>query len=159
MIDALRPRHRGRPADPEKLQQLEQAVGEVPAELRALLECANGAWIPRVSIPSADCPQVPGGGIGGNRLFSIEELLQAREDYEGRVSSDLLVFANDDFGNALCIGLSGPRQGKVYFWDHEHDIAGALAMGMDVDRTRIHQNEHFIADSLRHFLSLYRDEE
>jgi hypothetical protein len=157
MIASLRPRQQGSPANPKQLEQLERALGELPFDLRDLFETANGAWIPQVSIPSAACPEVPGGGIGGNRLFSLEELLQARDDYEGRVSSDLLVFGNDDFGNALCIGLRGHRHGKVYFWDHEDDVAGALALGMDADQKRIHQNEHFVADSLRLFLSLFRD--
>ncbi len=118
---------------------------------------ANGAWIPDVAIPNESCPEVPGGGIGGEQLYGTAEISEMREVYFGRVSADLLVFGNDDFGNALCIGLHGPRQNKIYFWDHEDDTAGALAIGMDVDSEGIHQNEYFVADSLSEFISLYRD--
>ena len=70
--------------------------------------------------------------------------------------ADLLAFGTDDFGNALCIGLCGPRRAKIYFWDHEDDIAGALGMGMEVAPEGIHQNEFFVAGSLITFISLYR---
>lgn len=89
-------------------------------------------------------------------LYSSAEIIENRETYTNRVSTDLLVFGNDDFGNALCIGLHGPRQGKVYFWDHENDMVGAMEMGTDVDPKQAHQNEYFVANSLIEFISLYK---
>ncbi|MEA3211477.1 MAG: hypothetical protein QOE70_4534 [Chthoniobacter sp.] len=130
MIDALHPRTVNPPATPEELSQLEADLAvTLPSELRILLAEANGAWIPDVAIPDELCPEVPGGGINGYSLFSSRKIEERRAVYEGRVSTDLLVFGDDDFGNALCIGLDGPRRGKIYFWDHEEDVAGCLAIG------------------------------
>ena len=158
MIHTLHPRTSKPPARDEELVQLEAALGEpIPSQLRSLLMTANGAWIPDVAIPTESCPEVPGGGIGGEQFHSTAEIIETRGVYSGRVSADLLAFGNDDFGNALCIGLHGLRRDKIYIWDHEDDVAGGLAMGMDVDPEGVHQNEYFVADSLTEFIFLYRD--
>jgi hypothetical protein len=157
MIDTLFPRTSNSPASDEDIAQLEASLGSsLPSQLKAFLMTANGAWIPDVVIPSEGCPEVPGGGIRGEMLYSAAEIIESRETYSNRVSPDLLVCGNDDFGNALCIGLHGPRQGQIYFWDHEDDVVGALEMGMDVDPERAHQNEFFVAHSLFEFITLYQ---
>ncbi len=33
--------------------------------------------------------------------------------------SELIPFATDPFGNEICIAVSGPDIGKIYFWDHD----------------------------------------
>jgi hypothetical protein len=157
MINTLFPRTSNTPVSDEELAKLEETLdSSLPSQLKALLVAANGAWIPDVVIPSESCPEVPGGGIGGEMLYSAAEIIESRETYTNRVSPDLLVFGNDDFGNALCIGLHGPRQGQVYFWDHENDVVGAVEMGMEVDPELAHQNEFFVAHSLFEFITLYQ---
>jgi hypothetical protein len=157
MIQTLLPQTTNPPASEEEIADLEATLNSpLPLQLKTLLMTANGAWIPHVAIPIDSCPEVPGGGIGGEMLYSSAEIIENRETYTSRVSTDLLIFGNDDFGNALCIGLDGPRQGKVYFWDHENDIVGAMEMGMDVDHKQAHQNEYFVANSLIEFISLYQ---
>lgn len=158
MIQSLHPQTTNPPASLLELAKLEEALGSpLPAQLKSLLMTANGAWIPDVIIPSENCPNVPGGGIGGEMLYSCSEILENREIRSNQVSPDLLVFGNDDFGNALCIGLHGPRHGKVYFWDHENDVIGALEIGMDVALGNTRQNEYFVADSLVEFITLYKN--
>ena len=99
------------------------------------------------------CP----GGLLANGFYSTDEIEENFDAYGARISSDLLAFANDQFGNEICIGITGERLGKIYFWDHEEDVAGGLEMGFDVDPSAIHQNEHLVADSLDEFLSLFVD--
>jgi hypothetical protein len=41
--------------------------------------------------------------------------------YRRRLPRGLLPIGADPFGNALCIALSGPHRGRIYFWDHEYE--------------------------------------
>lgn len=38
-----------------------------------------------------------------------------------RLPADLFPIGRDDFGNRICLSVSGPNQGRVYFWDHEDE--------------------------------------
>jgi hypothetical protein len=33
----------------------------------------------------------------------------------------LIWIADDPFGNAICLGISGGHRGKVFFWNHENE--------------------------------------
>lgn len=41
----------------------------------------------------------------------------------GRVANAVLPIAKDIAGNLLCIGLTGDKAGRIYFWDHELEVA------------------------------------
>jgi hypothetical protein len=47
------------------------------------------------------------------------------------------------FGNQICIGVSGPRCGHVYFWDHEHEDEDEPTYG----------NMHLVARSFSELLT------
>lgn len=66
------------------------------------------------------------------------------EDYLSRMPASIIPIADDSFGNAICIGISGTEAGKVYFWDHE--LEGAE------DEQPYFGNITLIADSFTKFL-------
>jgi len=53
---------------------------------------------------------------GGKGSYSISEYIEV---YEDRLPEGLLSFAEDEFGNLFCIGLSKMTNGKIYYWHHE----------------------------------------
>jgi len=60
-----------------------------------------------------------------------------------RIPRDMIPIARDSFGNQICIGVSGPRCGYVYFWDHENE---------DEDEPT-YRNMHLVAKSFQEFLA------
>ncbi len=48
-------------------------------------------------------------------------LEDAYATYAGRIPAVLLPIADDPGGNVICLGLTGPYRGNVYFWDHESE--------------------------------------
>src|SRR6185436_8431089 len=60
-----------------------------------------------------------------------------------RIPRDMMPIAGDSFGNQICIGVSGPRCGHVYFWDHEHEDEDEPTYG----------NMHLLARSFSEFLT------
>src|SRR5215475_2414181 len=71
----------------------------------------------------------------GSSLESVHKVLCRVEP--PRVPRDMLPIADDSFGNQICIGISGPRCGHVYFWDHEKED----------DDEPTYRNMHLIATS------------
>jgi hypothetical protein len=57
-----------------------------------------------------------------------------------RVPADLLPIGRDPGGNLICISITGPNQGKIYFWDHEEEVEEGQPPGYD--------NVYFVAGSL-----------
>jgi hypothetical protein len=55
-------------------------------------------------------------------MMAPKRLDLACETYDERIPSDLIPIAYDAFDNNICIGWTGERKGKVYFWDHEDEI-------------------------------------
>jgi hypothetical protein len=78
------------------------------------------------------------------------DLLQTCEAYKERVPSHLLPIADDGCGSLVCLSLSGPDKGCVYFWDHHEDS------GEDPPDT---SNLHVIAKSFDEFIESLRYEE
>ena len=60
-----------------------------------------------------------------------------------RIPRDMIPIAGDSFGNQICIGVSGPRCGHVYFWDHERED----------ENEPTYRNMHLIARSFTEFLT------
>lgn len=78
----------------------------------------------------------------------ISNLLLTAEIIKGRIPKDMLAIAYDDFGNWILLGMSGPRLGKIFFWDHDQEEANA---GADLEAPM-----RFIADSLDALLKSLR---
>ena len=66
--------------------------------------------------------------------------------FKGRIDSHVFPIADDPFGNQVCLGISGNKRKKIYFWDHEREL--------DVD-----DNPILISDSFNAFLESLQDEE
>lgn len=112
--------------DEARLEAFERTIGSaLPENYRAWLRIHNGGgFIPahfRISPAEGDSTvhHVHGlhDGPGYTRLDSV------RNCYQGRMPAALLPVADDVCGNALCLGLSGPARGRVYFWNHEREAA------------------------------------
>ncbi len=52
----------------------------------------------------------------------VDRLDSACEVYDERIPADLIPIADDANGNAICIGWTGEREVKIYFWDHEDEL-------------------------------------
>lgn len=65
-----------------------------------------------------------------------------------RIPRDVAPIAHDPGGNLICISLSGPDEGKIYFWDHELEL-----------EQHLHPNLAFLAKNFSDFLSMLHDEE
>ncbi|MEM0966246.1 MAG: SMI1/KNR4 family protein [Verrucomicrobiota bacterium] len=143
------------PPSAQDIERLNQVFPEgIPREFRLFIEEHDGAYEPECLVDPMRIQKIPGGDLYGLQLYTIPEIFEAREIYEGRVSPDLVPVGFDSFGNQFCLGRMGLRYGKVIFWDHEDDVAGCLSIGIPTDADRIHKNEYPIADSFEVFLDL-----
>ena len=66
-----------------------------------------------------------------------------------RLPADLVAIGHDPGGNWICIAVSGPHRGSVYFWDHENEAPNEEAPW--------YRNVHLIADSFDEFLDSLSD--
>jgi hypothetical protein len=118
------------PAPENEITRLEAEIGAcLPEDYRRFLAECNGGHVggrlwyrgPTPEGRSADAGVHHIGGFREESHFSLEA---ARECYQGeelRIPQELLWIMDDPFGNAICIGISGPYHGRVYFWDHEEE--------------------------------------
>jgi hypothetical protein len=118
------------------------------AEYKQFLLASNGGC------PIPNVFEVPGwhGQASGSLFFyGIHEdpdysLDSACKTYDERVPADLIPIATDAFGNNICIGWKGERQGKIYFWDHEDELDENGEFVQD------YRNVYLVANSLQEFL-------
>ncbi len=111
---------------PEAIVEFEARRGVLlPLEYKQFLLKSNGGW------PNPNVFEVPGWHGQGNSLMSfygihegekVDRLDQACKVYDERIPANLIPIAEDANGNAICIGWTGERKGKIYFWDHEDEI-------------------------------------
>ena len=136
-----------------RLRQWEASEGiSLPDDYRTFLLETNGGRPKQRCFDYADesGPYTDGAiqafhGIHGetyNRLDKIAETSKAV------VPGSFLPIASDSFGNSICLGISGPERGKVYFFDEE----GASDGEPEENRTHLHR----IADSFREFLDVLK---
>lgn len=148
------------PAPPADLTAFESDLGDsLPDEYRRFLVTCNGGYLggrlwftgPTPEGRSAD---VGIHHIGGFRDEYYYSLAEHRECYTGRIPSALLWVMDDPFGNAICVGLTGPHRGRMYFWDHENEPGdgwdGAVGSA---------GNLQLLADSFNSFVSGLRNRE
>jgi hypothetical protein len=113
------------PAPEQALVALEQALGALlPSDYRQFLLRTNGGYVGgRLRFRGGPPQQLEVGihHIGGFQESTELSLLDARDCYEGRIPAELLWVMDDSFGNAICLAVSGPSAGAIYFWDHEEE--------------------------------------
>lgn len=113
------------PAAAGELAAFENELGtDLPDDYRSFLMATNGGYLGgRLWFfgPTPDGNAADAGvhHLGGFRKEWHFSLLEHRNCYAGRIPEGLLWVADDPFGNAICIGLSEPHRGHIYFWDHE----------------------------------------
>jgi hypothetical protein len=69
----------------------------------------------------------------------------AQGTFCNRVPRDLLPIGADVFGNLICLAVSGPNRGKVYWWFHEEEA--------DEGEPPTYDNVYFVADSFNDLLN------
>lgn len=79
----------------------------------------------------------------------IYDLVKYHKRLKNRVPDCLLPIATDPFGNIICLSVSGPSYGKVYFWDHEEETEEGEAPRCD--------NVYLISDTFNDFLKNLTD--
>lgn len=115
------------PAPEDDVAGLEKRVGHsLPADYRQFLIDCNGGYLGGSLWFQGNNPDGEEVGAGIHHIAGFREeshfsITDALDTYEGRIPDDLLYIHDDPGGNAICIGLTGERKGKIYFWDHEED--------------------------------------
>ena len=62
-----------------------------------------------------------------------DNLVKYHKIYRDRLPFDLMPIAHDPGGNLICIGVTGERNGRVFFWDHEEEAEeNTLPTGQNV---------------------------
>ncbi len=119
-------RHRGEPASEDAIRALEARMGApLPAGYRRFLALCNGGFAGgALSYRAADGTLYPVHHVGGLRAepyFSLDATAAVYQGAQARIPRALRWIADDPFGNAYCLAVTGPRRGWVYFWDHEKE--------------------------------------
>lgn len=47
--------------------------------------------------------------------------MQNLETFKGNIPNEVIPIGESSGGNQICLGISKATQGRVYFWDHEHE--------------------------------------
>jgi hypothetical protein len=119
------------PAPEKKIARLEAEIGaKLPEDYRRFLAQCNGGFVggalwyqgPTPEGRTAEAGIHHIGGFREEDHFSLESARECyQDDDEPRIPRELLWIMDDPFGNAICLGVSGPYRGRVYFWDHEEE--------------------------------------
>ncbi len=115
------------PVDAHAIEALEASLGAtLPEDYRNFLLEHNGGLVePDVFEVQGD-PNVTKSsiqilhGIAPGDYFDINKQISI---FENRIPSGTIPIGHDPSGNLLCLAVSGPRAGTVYFWDHDLDNA------------------------------------
>jgi hypothetical protein len=121
---------RAAPASAEELAQFEAELGtSLPDDYRRFLVACNGGHVGGALwfYGSANGNAEARAGIHHVFGFRREPCYSLRQRRAGlqledlRIPLDLLPVMDDPLGNKLCIGLTVPHRGRVFFWDHENE--------------------------------------
>jgi hypothetical protein len=116
---------------PAEVESFEAEIGTaLPDDYRQFLLRSNGGrldWY-RFDGPTPDGKTWPVviSDVSGLREESDLSLRAARRCYQGselRIPHPLLWIMGDPGGNGICLGLTGPYRGRVYFWIHDEQPA------------------------------------
>ena len=119
------------PHSPAEVEAFEAEIGTtLPDEYRQFLLRSNGGRLDRCPFdgPTPDGKTWPVviSDVGGLREEADLSLRAARRCYQGselQIPRPLLWIMGDPGGNGICLGLSGPYRGRVYFWVHDEQPA------------------------------------
>ena len=108
------------PASEANIVAFESEIGhQLPEDYRQFLAASNGGYIGGRFWFNDGKTGID--HIGGFRSESHFSLLSTREIYADRIPNELIWIMDDPFGNAICIGITGETEGKIYLWDHEDE--------------------------------------
>lgn len=109
----------GKPLSDAQLQEVEERIGvKLPEQYRRFLQTQNGG---RPSPDHFDFRERPGQGSIVDFLYGVGVHrrpleLERRALKTENLPGDLMEIGMDPGGSQICIGISGERLGKVYFW-------------------------------------------
>jgi hypothetical protein len=122
--------HKSPPAPMDAVERFEATIGQrLPDDYREFLLRCNGGYGcgyvqfggPTPEGRAADACVNHVGGFREESYFSLVSAYEIYQKYEVRIPKALIWIADDPFGNAICLGVSGPHRGRVFFWDHENE--------------------------------------
>lgn len=122
--------HKSPPAPTDAIKRFEATIGQqLPDDYREFLVRCNGGYgcgyvqylEPTPEGHSANACVNHVGGFREESYFSLESNYDNYQKYEVRIPKTLIWIADDPFGNAICLGITGAHRGKVYLWDHENE--------------------------------------
>lgn len=76
---------------------------------------------------------------------NFESYYETYKRDQQRLPAEIVPIAHDPGGNLICIAITGPCNGAVYFWDHENEAEDG--------QVPTYGNVHLIANSFSEFLS------
>ena len=143
------------PVSDDAIAMLENVLGsKFPKQYREFLRCNNGGH------PEPDCFNFadgrPGSAVRGFLKLNSSEIhddfVWNWKTFKTRIPGDFVPIAFDAGGNLVCVAITGPHYGHVYFWDHEFESDDGEPVTMN--------NMALIANSFGEFLSgLYQFEQ
>jgi hypothetical protein len=85
--------------------------------------------------------------IYDGRINNLSDSIETYKIREKRLPAHMLPFADDPFGNLICLSCGSKDYGCVYFWDHEREV--------DYQKTgdNDYSNLYLIANSFEMFIS------
>ncbi len=144
----------GEPINETELNKTETELGlKFPKSYRQFLLKNNGGR------PSLNVFPIYGDSADTHGLINWFLCIDAKDDndivrsmalHAGRYPKNFLQIAEDPGGNAICLSVGGNEYGKVYFWDHENEVAEGEEPG--------YQNVYLIANSFDEFLNSLQEE-
>ncbi len=113
--------------NPERLAEFEAKLGyKLPSGYREFLISCNGGK------PEPYDFEVSDGADSLHHVYGLHDgpnyaqLDYAFSIYYGRMPQSMIPIADDPCGNAICIGVTGDQEGRVFFWDHEFESDDGL---------------------------------
>lgn len=104
------------------IEDFERSLGrKLPGDYRSFLLDTNGGR-PEPNSLTMEKTEV---SCGVNQFYSVldrrgqNDLLTEQAALKSRIPEDMLVIADCEGGNRVCISLRGEDFGSVFFWDHE----------------------------------------
>jgi hypothetical protein len=61
----------------------------------------------------------PNWWVSLDTIYSLEDLWTVYRLHEGLIPAYLLPVIDNGLGSYVCVAVSGPRRGAVFFWEHE----------------------------------------
>lgn len=147
------------PASTEEIAELEKTIGvRLPEDYRQfLLAYGRSMFSALVNCTPSAKPLYFGW------FFCVAEVLTAIDGWEDALPETIIPIADDDGGNAFCLGVSGPGAGKVYFhnhsWGWHADAERLIERGEPVPPDIRYRTVHQIASSFRELIDQMQPEE